>query len=439
MFANLLFIFSVFAPGLAVGASLYPRLINGRQLLSLAFGIGSAVITFELFFYFVIARLPFSSALLWFFGLQSAVALVIFAWQFPWRRQMSIEITSIKAVSWILSLLIFAILAAGLIKSLANPPVVYDSIAFWASRAQILIKEGRVNFDSASSAYLSALTHSNYPWHLSLLEYWARVIGVKGGGVNIISWLYFSSLVMLVVDVGIRWLGKRKGLLLGLFIATQPLLFYHATNNYADLIVGYYAAAGCAFFLSWLDEGKRYQLMLAVGLSAWTFSVKNYGSFYIIALIVGCILSWLLKVRRWDWKKLGWALMAFGPILPIALFKAFNKLNLRNTEAAWVWQPQALKPFLSTLFLDGNWNIWWYLVTAVFFCSLLYWRRYRVMAIAWCMLATIVGILMVIFTVTENYQWSLDYTALPRSFIPVAAMSAVVIAYTGRYLGNDKK
>lgn len=428
------FIFSIVLPGLGLIIWLYPQRVSGLRLLGLMFGAGSALISLELFLYFVIFRWAETPGLFWFLAGQALLGGLIFVWRFPWLQKFSWQSAGSRWLAWLLGLLIAAIVALSLLQALSRPPVAFDSIAFWAMRGEMLRVEGRVDFDPQSPIYLSALSHRNYPWHVSLMEYWVRALGVSGGAINLIAWSYFFSLVLLVLEFCVKRLGRWQGSALVLFLCTQPLLFYHASNNYADLIVGYYAAAGFIFLLEWLETRSPASLLLAAALTGWTFSIKNYGSFYIIALLTGLVIAWLAKVWRPKWPALGAALLALVlPIAPIILFKAFLNLDLHNSPAAWVWRPDALWPFLTALFLDNNWNIWWVIFGLVFVLLLPAIRRQKELLVPWAMFACLIAILLVIFTITENYQWALDHTALPRSFIPLAPLSILLTAYSFRH------
>lgn len=434
MLSIIAWIASIILPGLGLGAWLYPRRISGLRFLGLVFGFGSALLSLELFLYFVVFRLTAGPGLFWLAAVQVLAGGLIFARRFPWTKQLARSGRSGGWLAWLLGGLVALALLLSLLQALARPPVAFDSIAFWAMRGEMLRVEGRVDFDSQSPIYLSALSHRNYPWHLSLLEYWTRAVGVSGGAINLIAWSYFISLVLLVLDFCIKRLGRWQGLALAFLLATQPLLFYHASNNYADLIVGYYAAAGFIFFLEWLETKASASLLLAAALTGWTFSVKNYGSFYIIAFGFGLGLAWLLRLWRPTVRSGGTALLALTlPIAPIILFKGLLNLDLHNSPAAWVWRPDALQPFLTALFLDNNWNIWWVVFGVVFVLLLPAIRRQKELLVPWAMFGCLIAILMVIFTTTENYQWALDHTALPRSFIPLVPLSILLAAFSFRH------
>jgi hypothetical protein len=425
MLSVLFFISSTVLPGLAVASFLKTR------AWFLAYGLGTALISFELFLYFVILRLPFSAFLFWFFGAQTILAVVLLIIRLPWRKQVIIRIGEIKPLAWLLGIIIAVMLFLSLIQALGKPPVAFDSVAFWAMRAKVLIADGRVNFNPESPNYLSALTHHNYPWHLSFMEYWFRQLGAQAGTVNLIAWFYFLSLILVLGDFLIRRLGSVKGLLLVLFFASQPFIFYHASNNYADLVIGFYAAAAFSLFFKLLDTKNISPLLIAAALFAWTLCVKNYGIFYIIAFGLGFALAYLWRTPRLSVKSTVYTALAFAlPILPFALFKIVYRLNLHNSDAAWVWHPEIIYSLGQSLFISNNWNIWWviFVVMALFCFKNI--RRTKELWIAWLMFAMVILIIVVIFTITENYQWAIDHTAISRALIPLVPISILLIAFS---------
>lgn len=427
--AVLFFIVSTILPGLAISTFLKRFNIGFFRSLAMSYGLGSALISLELLLYFVIARQHYSDFIFYFILAQALVSLLIIILKIKWQEKIFIDFKKIKILSWILACLIVVILFFSLVQSLGKPPVAFDSLAFWSMRAEILLKQGSVDFNPLSPTYLSALSHSNYPWHLSFMEYWFRLLGGSGGQFNLIAWLYFLSLIILVADFSIKKLGQLRGLLFTLFLASQPLIFYHASNNYADLIIGYYLAVGLSFFFDWLDNNNEAYLFLSILFTSWTFSIKNYGSFYIGALGLGVLLAWFLKIKKVSFKKIIFAGLALLPIAPWILFKIFFKLNLRNTDPQSVWHPEALKEFITALFISGNWNIWWAIFIVAGLTLLLYLWREKRFWIGWIMFSSVIIILLGVFSLTENYMWALDHTALSRSFIPLVPFSILLLVY----------
>jgi hypothetical protein len=57
-------------------------------------------------------------------------------------------------------------------------------------------------------------------------------------------------------------------------------------------------------------------------------------------------------------------------------------------------------------------------------------RRTKELWIAWLMFAMVILIIVVIFTITENYQWAIDHTAISRALIPLVPISILLIAFS---------
>ncbi len=418
-------------PGAAIVLLLPKHILNVAQKWSLSFGFGSAVVTLELFLYFVIFRLAFSQVLVYFLIIQALVSLGLVIFKIPWQRQFIFKVKKVNVIAWLFGALIVLLLFFSLVQALGKPPVAFDNIAFWGMRAKILLTDHKINFDPHAANYLATFSHSNYPWHLSFLEYWWQVLGASGGELNLISWLYFVSLLIIVGDFVIRRLGTAKGLLLTLVLASQPLLFYHASNNYADLIIGFYAAAAFIFLFQWLEKGRHSDLLLAAVLVSWTICVKNYGIFYILSFLFVLALSYFSKLHKQNIKQ--WfftGLALFLPLLPLALFKIIFHLDLHNTQASYGWHPEVFYPFFQVLFISNDWNIWFCAFCVMMVVLVPRIRRDKKLIIAWLGFLSVIAIIVVIFLVTENYQWALDHTALSRAFIPVVPISIALIAFT---------
>lgn len=431
MMTGIFYILCLILPGAALLMWAPKHLLNGVQKWGLSFGIGSALVSFEFFVYFVVARLSFSPFIVWFIAAQAVAALACVIYKIPWKDTFQIDWRAVRPLSWIVGILVVLLLFFSLVQALGKPAVAFDNIAFWGMRAKILAADKSIQFNPEATNYLAAFSHHNYPWHLSFMEYWSRIAGASGGQLNLIAWLYFVSLLLLVFDFTRRRLNASQGLILTAILASQPLIFYHASNNYADLIVGYYAAAAFIFFFQWLNTGKGAELYLAAALFAWTICIKNYGIFYIISFIFGLILTHFLSVHRQSLKE--WFFLAVSlvlPLLPLALFKTVLSLNLRNTEASYGWHPEALYPFVQALFVGNNWNIWWFGFVVFFVILIPHILRRKKLIVAWLMFFSVIGILLIIFTMTENYQWALDHTALSRAFIPLVPISIVLIAFS---------
>ena len=356
MIAAILFFTSIIIPGLYIARSLKLR---GLLSVTMAFGLGSALVSLELFVYFVVMRLSFSVALFYIIAAQTLILGYLWIRLIDWKRQISFSVRKEDALHIIISLLILALLVTSFLLALAKPPVAFDSIAFWSARAKILLAQGRVDFNPESDTYLAAFSLRNYPWHLSLLEYWFRILGASGGIVNLISWSYLAATSLLLIEAGRRWLSGWHGDVLALVFVSMPFVFYHSYNNYADLPLAFFVAAGFFFCIDWLKREQFPSLILSCLCIAWTVAVKNEGIFYIAGFILGMLMSGFLKPKIGFKRALAGFLSLSIPIAPWLIIKAVYGLGFANTQGSWGWHPEILEPLAQTLFVGNNWNIWW--------------------------------------------------------------------------------
>ncbi len=425
MLATLLFFVSILIPGLYIARRFKLR---GLLALAMAFGLGSALISFELFIYFVIARFSFSVLLLYFVAMQTLVFAYLWARLIDWKKQFSFSLRKEDSLHIIISLIIVLVLIASFFLAIAKPPVAFDSIAFWSARAKILLAQGRVDFDPSSDTYLSAFSLRNYPWHLSLLEYWYRILGASGGLVNLISWSYVAATSLLLIEAGRRWIGGWQGKVLALVFVSMPFIFYHSYNNYADLPLAFFAAAGFFFFINWLKREQFRSLILASLCIGWTLSVKNEGLFYIIGFIIALILSGFLKPIIGFKRAFIGTLALIIPIAPWLITKAIHGLGFANTQGSWAWHPEIFQPLAQTLFVGNNWNIWWIVLIAsiLIFGRKIY--RNKQLWPAWLGFCASAVLLIVIYLVSEHYRWAMDHTAISRTFIPLVPITILLIS-----------
>jgi len=426
MLASLLFFISI----LSVGAwfVFYFKLGSGLRFIALAYGFGTALISLELFLYFVIFRLSFSPLIYWFFGLQTLVALFLVFKKINWRHRLLISWQKSYWFSLIIVLVVACFLIINFVQAIARPVLPYDGIAFWSIRAEMMIVDKAVNFNPESANYLSSFSHRNYPWHFSLLEYWLRLLGGTGGWLNLISWGYFVSLVFLIISVARRCLGNWQGFLAGLFFVSMPFIFYHAANNYADLTLAYYSAVGFMFFIEWLISNNNKLLLFAAFFSGWAMFVKNEGVFCALALMAALLVTKFFKPVTIKWRQLFYSLLALIiPLAPWLIFKVIYKFSFSNTEGAIAFHPQIFNPLAQSLFVSNNWNIWWVIFI---FSSIIMLKKIvfkRTLLPAWIMFGLMSAAIIAMYLFTEHYLWAMDHTALSRTFIPLVPMSMILL------------
>lgn len=437
MLAILLFFISILSIGVLL--VFYLKLGKGWLALSLAYGLGTAIISLELFLYFVIFRLSFSVIIFYFIGLQTLIALGLLVKKNNWQKNFVFVWQKKYWLILVLGLMVAGFLSLNFFQAISRPALAYDGISFWSMRAKMLLVDKKVIFDQTSYNYLSSLASRNYPWHSSLVEYWFRLLGSSGAWLNLIFWSYFVSLVILIISAVRRWLGAWQGLLAGLLLATMPLIFYHAYNNYADLVLAYYSAFAMFFLIEWLMHNDKKSLILAGFFSGFTLFIKNDGVFCVLAFVLSLLLAKLFKLAKVNWQYIGYTLLAVVlPILPWLVFKFIYHLGLANTDGAFAWHPEIFKALYQALFVGNNWNVWWpiFIITSLFLVKKIFFQK--ILLPAWLMFIFMSSGIVAVYLFTEHYRWAIDHTALSRTIIPLVPMSILLLFSSLSFL-NIKK
>lgn len=431
MLSAILFFTSILILGSALVK--YFKLGQESSFWGLAYGLGSLVISLQLFLYFIIFRLSFSPWLFWFFGLEIIIALIYCFKKINWQNNFLIPRWELWPT--ILVILVTVIWLLSFFEAIARPGLAYDTVAFWSLRAKLLIVQGQVDFNPLSETYLNTFSYKNYPWHFSLLEYWFRLLGGKAGWLNLISWGYFVSLTLIIIKTGKRLINKSIGWLMGLAFVSLPLIFYHSFNNYSDLILAYYIVVSFSFLLNWLLNHQAYWLIWSALIGGYTMMIKNDGVFYVIAFIVTYLLIRFLKIINLT-SKLFWStlLTLFMLPAPWLIFKAIYQLGLANVEGNFSWHPNVFYPLYEALFVSYNWNIWWFIF--VVFTLILSKKIIKQSKLwpAWLIFVLMTLGIVAMYVFTEHYRWALDHTAISRTLIPLTSMSILLLIYSSHLI-----
>lgn len=421
--ALLLYFFSI----LSIGWFFIDRYIKMPMYIKLAlsYGLGIAIITGELFFYFFIFRLSVSP---WLYGgifFQASLALFL-GWLYKSKRkkEMVLQKRPLITVEKITISLIIVIFLFSLGNALTKPPLAYDAMTIWSLRAKILLRDGQINFDEHSYIYLGSPHYRSYPWHVSLAEYWVRQLGSNEVGVNILPFGYFLSLGLIVYYGVSRHISRLKALWLVVFFSSMPLIFYHSFNTYADLTLAYYVSVGALFLMLWLKEKRVLFLVFSVGYTGWSLFVKNEGIFYIISLGLALLLAFLMKQAKISKKLLFYLLGSLLlPIMGWLVFRSMHHLPLSDSPLIISWHPKVLLSFVRTLFFDNNWNIWWFIFALGLITRYnIIWRNRQFWPF-WTFFVMASGSFIMLYFFTQRAEHALNFTAIARTCISLIPVS----------------
>lgn len=422
----ILFLFSILAPGLAITNLFFsfPRYLA----LLVAYGLGTALLSGELFFYFFILRLAISSWLYIYIFLQATTALLLYI-----KKHKKISpirffetfLKSIKINEWLLISLIFLIVIFSGLQAITKPPIHHDAMSVWSLRAKILERDGQVNFNPDNYYYLGSPYVISYPWHSSLVEYWLRQLGTKETMVNLLPWGYFISIVFLLFYILRQRLNRLKSLVFILFFVSMPLIFLHSFNTYVDLVLAFYVLLAIFFLLEWLRYRKQSFLYFSAVCIGWTFFIKNEGIFFVaawlLALLFDSYIYQLSFLRKKIWYILACIILSISGWL---IFKQMYHLEI-NDSFILGWHPEIFTSFFYTLFIFNNWNIWWFIffiLLALFGKKIWINKNNRPF---WVFFSVALFCFGLLYVATQSFEYAANFTAIARTTIPFIPLSII--------------
>jgi len=303
----------------AGGASRWAPLL--QVALGIALGIG---VTSCLYFLLLIAG---AARLLIVLGVDLLALLAAgAAWWFR-RKSTGAAHDSSPAFTWNWALAIAAAAMAAMFVtafvnfSEFNPQGGWDAFAIWNLRAQFLLH--RETWRYAVTA-LPTGTHMEYPLLLSsaIARGWLYG-GAAATAVPIaIALLLSLSLAALVTSTLSIVRGAAAGLLAGLILLANQIVFSAAPDQYADLPLAFFGL--CAIAILTLDRSPRYLALggLFAAFAAWT---KNEGMLLLIAVALALLATaWRTAGTRAAIRQTGFFLFGAVPVLCLVLcFKLF--------------------------------------------------------------------------------------------------------------------
>ena len=354
MSASLLVGFAVVAALSALGVQL-ARAILGKstwlELLGLAYPLGSGVLTWVLFILsWMGLRITALSV-----TATAAFALVGATWASEIRRKqilqsatdsrrVSREDTGGKSVRVGLGLAFALLIAAALVISVGRSYAAYDAMAGWAVKGYGIAASG-----SVLAGRNWGMWGLNYPLNIMLQVATFRLFG---GDLLPESKLLFP-VYLACVCLGIFSFWRRfrvapalaaAGLML---IATNPVVFIHATNGYANLPFAAILTMGVLAAIDGvLERDPRRQIIsgLLLGIGVWT---RPEGFLY-VALVAAAMAALARLGRRGRLYPLAFTVPIVGLSVPWLLF-AWTHYEL---DPVWIQQGDTAVLAISNL-LEG--------------------------------------------------------------------------------------
>ncbi len=428
------------------------------ERLFLGFGIGTGMVTFEMFLLGLL-RIPFSIVAITIVQIITAILLgyLLHRTGTPWRRIFSREaggpigspaavtrphrVAVIILTAWILAKVLFV-----LYEGFFLPENTSDSWEHWSSGAKFFFYEKGLALDPANEHFFGAgyLKVQRYPLNVPLMQVWVSLCIGEANEVYMKAWnaLFYTGMVGLMFFAVRRKTTLMTALLAAFFLSTVPLLTYHALIAYADLPLGVYALGAMIIFRDIIDAVKSGRAGYARGLlvlmgtcaalCVWT---KMEGLFFAAAFSASLALFYLVKNISFR------QVMAF--LAPLALVSvpwyvfllsirvpvSYGEVKLMGETITRGIHFQVLPVIAEQILFSANFNL---IFLFLFLLIIIGYRKILQsdLAYLYAVLLSIMAIFLALYLGTDMYRWVMNLTAVNRNILTFIPMMYYVAALT---------
>ncbi|HEX7588720.1 MAG TPA: glycosyltransferase family 39 protein [Anaerolineae bacterium] len=256
------FVTAMLALGWLMAGALAPG-IGALERFGLAYGIGTGTFTFCIFLASLLG-IPITLA-----GGIITYVLLLALCAFCLRRSLgtlfpTLRMPRLNVVQITLLTLIGVVLAITFAVAAYWPPYVWDSLAVWVLKGQVIAATGTL-------AELHRTGWPFYPLNISLQIAFLYLLG--GDLLQLIFPLYLLSLAVLLIANLRPRAGSTIALASALFLIVTPIVQFQATIAYADLPFAFYYVGSAIYLYRFLTERQTAWLVISallVGFAGWT-------------------------------------------------------------------------------------------------------------------------------------------------------------------------
>ena len=414
------------------------------ELFSLSFLLGLGLSSFQLLIYTI---LGIKFTLLNIIMVPLVLSILVFSRYAAKPERVRDFITfkgKIKPLSGVEKLLILGIVIQFLwvlALSIPVPVTSHDAVANYALKAKVFYFSGGVPEGFIGWAE-ETVSHPDYPPLLSFIMTWIYVFtGFNDLTVKLVMPLIYLFFIGVFFSSLKRIFTRKFALLMTFIFATIPQLFDYATIMYADLPLAALVTSGTVYFLLYLKERRRVELVISSLFFSFSLLVKNEAVVFAgLFLFILFILSLRSSEKKETFKMLVAALCMMiiiaGPWFYLRLRAGTmnSDIDLTGITLGRVLQnvkdiPVLLNLFQQEVFGPKKWNIFW----IIFFASLvLRWKKvwkgecfYLMLFITLAALGYFTGYMLT----TGNNLYFYVNTTISRFMIHFAGLAALVIAF----------
>jgi hypothetical protein len=436
------------------------------ERLFLGFGIGTGMITFEMFLLGLL-QIPLSSAVISSVQIATAILLgyLLYRSGTPWRQIFgpAAEVPDAspstakyleRIVILVLTAWIFAKVLFVLYEGFFLPEHTSDSWEHWSSGAKFFFYEKGLALDTGNEHFFGAgyLKVQRYPLNVPLMQVWVSLCIGEAHEVYMKVWnsLFFICMIGLLFFALRRKTSRMIALLAAFFLSTVPLLTYHALTAYADLTLSFYALGALVCFWNAIEALKSGRAGYARGLFVLTGAcaalcvwTKMEGLFFAAAFSASLALYYLVKKISFT------QVMAF--LAPLVLVSVpwyvflmsigvpviYGKAELPGATMTEGIHFQVLPVIAEQILFSANFNL---IFLFLFLLIIVGYRRIRESGLEYlyAALLSIMAMFLVLYLGTGVYRWVMNLTAVNRNILTFIPMMYYVAALTaGRLFEGD--
>ena len=428
--------------------------LNKIKFFIFSFALGTGLGTFILFWAGLISLDFFSLTIA--FVLIDAIFLILFFRfvrkynQNPFKKNKLDNVLSVqtidkkqikkRACQTILILIIIFQIGFVFSSAFLRPVINFDALDNWAFKAKVFFHQPTQAFSSKSELFLGGGAHQNYPLHVPLLMAWfySWLGEVNDVSVGLIFAFYFLALIIFIYDSLRKNKSKINSLVFTAVLVSLPLLAYHGSVAYADLILSFYFTLATVSLFNYLKHNKKIDLIglsLFSGICVW---VKNTG--IVLAGIIGLVLliyflqkAGFPKTKKAiliDFFKKCYLKFIFGVgffAIPWLIFKNYFDFGFSNTSpdqpvSLIGFHPEVAKALFEQIFIFNSFHIWPGLFLAIL---IIYWKKLFKFPNIFLFLSFCFTLFFffAIYFFTDSYTFALQGTIVSRHLLALAPLS----------------
>ena len=360
------------------------RLLGSVERLALGYGAGVGLLVWEML---VFQALGFSFGVPALLGSLLGISALVFLVVMPRRsRDRSPEAiprlaaAHLQPLEWFFVAALVLEASSVFFRASFRPMEAYDAVSNWGLKGKAIWLAGNIPTSFLQNPNYEVF-HPDYPLLVPLLESYVYRFagGLREGSAKLMFPLFLAGCAV-TLFAALRRTGqtRRSCLLFSFLLISIPYFSEHATNGYADVILGFYFCAGTLYLYFWQITGETLFFVLSTLFAGFAALTKNEG-----LLLVGIYLIWITALLLWRTDvpfrnriaTLGISCCLLAALLmPWYLFKA--SLGLRNDvinseaiKAGLKWSGISrlgpiLYHFQTQVFGPKNWNLVWMLFAA---------------------------------------------------------------------------